>query len=47
MTFKHICSMLAAYRCYRSGQSVKAIAASAGRSESTIRRWIRTVRRPR
>lgn len=43
MTFFTICSMLAAARCYHAGQSVKTIALAAGRSETTIRRWIKTV----
>ena len=44
MNFTKLCSMLAARRCYNSGQTVAQIAKSAGKSEATIRRWLTVCR---
>jgi predicted transcriptional regulator len=41
MTFQKMCARLAAIRCREAGQSVKEIAISAGKSETTIRRWLK------
>lgn len=38
--FEKMCSYLAAYNCYRAGQNIAEIAASAQVSESTVRRWL-------
>jgi len=43
LSFKRMCALLAAKRCYEAGQSVRQIAKSAGKSPSTIRRWLKTV----
>ena len=39
-----LCNHLAARNCYNSGQTVKAIALSAGKSQSTIYRWLAKVK---
>jgi len=44
MNFTKLCSMLAARRCYNSGQTVAQIAKSANKSEATIRRWLTVCR---
>ena len=41
MNLQRICTLLAARRCYNAGQSVKEIAKSAGKSVSTIYRWLK------
>ncbi len=47
MNFTKLCSMLAARRCYNSGQTVAQIAKSAGKSEAIIRRWLTVCRENR
>ena len=44
ITFKDICSHLAARQCYNSGQSVKRIAKSANVSTSTVYKWLKNTR---
>lgn len=39
--FAKVIDMLAAYRSYQGGQPIKEIAQQAGRSESTIRKWLK------
>lgn len=41
LTHKRLCSMMAAYLCRSSGMPVAAIAAQAGVSPTTVRRWLR------
>ena len=41
LNFRKMCALLAAKRCYESGQSVQQIAKSSGKSRSTIRRWLK------
>ena len=41
MTYRRLCQLLAARNCFNAGQTVKDIAASAKRSETTIRRWLK------
>lgn len=40
-SFSTICAMAAACRLYNSGTPIKEIAKQSGKSESTIRRWLR------
>jgi len=40
-TFQKMCAMLAAKRCYESGQSVEAIAVSAKKSPAVIYGWLK------
>lgn len=44
ITYKRICSLLAARRCRDAGQSVKEIAASARVATSTVYRWLKETR---
>jgi len=39
--YQRICSLIAARRCFSSGQSVVQIAASAKVSKSTVYRWLK------
>ena len=41
MAFDRMCALLAARQCYHAGQTVRQIAASARKSQSTVRRWLR------
>lgn len=41
ITWHRVCSLLAAKNCYESGVTIKAIAQSAKKSQSTIRRWLK------
>lgn len=41
MNHQRICALLAARNCRNAGQSVKEIAASAKKSITTIRRWLK------
>jgi transposase-like protein len=40
-TFQEMCTVLAAKNCYESGQSVAQIAASAKKSHTVVRRWLK------
>lgn len=40
MKFARLCAILAAKRCRLAGMSVKDLAKQAGRSQTTIRRWL-------
>jgi transposase-like protein len=42
ITFHGVCAMLAARHLYNAGVAVSEIARQAGRSRSTIVRWIKT-----
>ena len=44
LTYAKICSMLAAYNCYKSGMPVETIASQAKKSKKTIYKWINTVK---
>lgn len=41
MKYQRICALLAARNCFDAGQTIKEIAASAKKSPSTIRRWLK------
>lgn len=43
MNFQTVCARLAAYNCYVNGVSVREIAKQAGKSATTIRKWLRSV----
>ena len=42
--FLRVCSLMVAKRLYDEGETVKGIAGLAGRSESTICRWLKDAR---
>jgi transposase-like protein len=41
ITYHDICNRMAAARCYNDGQSVQHIARSAGKSTTTVYKWLR------